>query len=147
MTETKTFPLRVVLTVTTGRLLTEPRGPQDNGISDLYAILNWITGDNLYTHQLPRASETAKPYLLKCFPQLWPVCAGLNSLDQWIAKDRTGGHEGIKMWLTEIRMMFPALKDSYDVAPMPDGWTHLDPLIELETMMSDRSKVIVPEAK
>jgi hypothetical protein len=148
MTETtKTFSLRTVLTVTTGRLLTEPKGPNDNGIGDLYELLNWITGDNLFTHQLPRAGETAKPYLLKCFPELWPVCASLNSLDQWIAKDRTGGHEGIKMWLTEIRMMFPEIKAAYDIAPLPDGWVHVDPIIEAETMVGDRSKIIVLEAK
>lgn len=67
---TKTFPLRVVLTVTTGRLLTEGKGPRDNGIGDLYEILNWITGDSLYTHQLPRAGKACRPWLLKCFPRV-----------------------------------------------------------------------------
>ena len=36
MAETKTFPLRVLLTVTTGRLLTKSSGDRDNGISDLH---------------------------------------------------------------------------------------------------------------
>jgi len=31
----RAFPLRVVLTLTTGRLLTEGRGERDNGIGDL----------------------------------------------------------------------------------------------------------------
>ncbi len=30
--KTKTFPARVLLTITTGRLLTEPKGDPDNGI-------------------------------------------------------------------------------------------------------------------
>lgn len=145
--QTRTFPLRVVLTVTTGRLLTEPRGPQDNGISDLYEILNWITGDELFTHQLPRAERAAMPWLLKCFPELVPACASLDSLDRWLNSDQTGGQEAIKMWLTELRMMFPEIKDSYEVAPMPEGWTHIDAMIELETMVSDPSKIIKIEVR
>lgn len=134
---TRQFPLRVVLSVTTGRLLTEPKGPHNNGIGDLYEILNWITGDNLFTHQLPRAERAAMPWLLKCFPELAPATAALPSLDRWLKLDQTGGQEGIEMWLTELRMMFPAIKDSYDVEPMPGGWTHIDPIIEAETMVGD----------
>ena len=144
--ETKTFPLRVVLTVTTGRLLTEPRGPHDNGISDLYEVPNWITGDDLFTHQLPRAANAARPWLLRCFPELAPASGSLKSLDSWLAQDRTGGQEAIKMWLTELRMMFPDIKDSYDIAPMPSGWTHIDPLIEAATMI-DPAKIITIEAE
>src|SRR3990167_7087526 len=29
-----------------------------------------MAGDNLFTHQLPRASDECKPYLLEQFPQL-----------------------------------------------------------------------------
>lgn len=145
MNNTKTFPLRTVLTATTGRLLTVPNGPHDNGIGDLYQILNWLTGDSLFTHQLPRACEAAKPWLLKCFPELVPACGSLTSLDGWLKSDRSGGQEGIKMWLTELRMMFPEIKDSYEIEPMPDGWTHIDAMIELETMVSDPSKIIKVE--
>ena len=49
---TKTFDLGTVLTVTTGRLLTD--------IGNLYEILNFMTGDDLMTHQLPRATEACK---------------------------------------------------------------------------------------
>lgn len=139
---TKSFPLRVVLTVTTGRLVTVPKGPHDNGIGDLYEILNWITGDSLFTHQLPRAVKSAQPYLLNSFPELAPASTSLNSLDRWLAVDQTGGQEGIRMWLTELRLMFPEIKDSYEVAPMPEGWTHIDPVIEAETMIGDTSKII-----
>ena len=71
--ETKQFDLRTVLTVTTGRLLTKGKGPGDNGISDLYEVLDWMTNDNLMTHQLPRASNECKPWLLRCFPELAPL--------------------------------------------------------------------------
>lgn len=68
---TKKFPLRDVLTVTTGRLLTKGKGKDDNGIGDLYKILGHMTGDDgVMTHQLGRFSEECKPWLLKWFPEL-----------------------------------------------------------------------------
>jgi len=140
---TKPFPLRVVLTVTTGRLLTQGKGPHDNGIGDLYELLNWMTGDNLFTHQLPRAGDACKPYLLKCFPVLVAVNACLDSLDKWIASDKTGtSEEGIKMWLAEIKIMFPEIRETYDISSLPDGWTTIDPMIELESRVG-KDKIIV----
>lgn len=141
--QTKTFSLRTVLTVSTGRLLTVPKGPDNNGIGDLYEILNWITTDNLFTHQLPRAERAARPWLLKCFPELAPVSDSLHSLDRWLASDQAGTpQEAIRMWLTEVKAMFPDLKDNYEIAPMPDGWTLMDPMIEAEAMIGDPSKII-----
>lgn len=61
---TKTFPLGTVLTVTTGLLLSP------DGIGGVYQILNHMTRDNLYTHQLPRVSRECEPHLLKQFPVL-----------------------------------------------------------------------------
>lgn len=58
----KTFTLDVVLTVTTGILLTT--------IDELYRILDHLTGDQLFTHQLPRAAEFAKPLLFEKYPEL-----------------------------------------------------------------------------
>lgn len=60
--ETKSFPIANVLTIVTGRLLCEMGG--------IYEILNWMTSESLYTHQLPRVGREAKPVLLAAFPQL-----------------------------------------------------------------------------
>lgn len=142
--KTKRFSLRVVLTVTTGRMLTERKGPMDNGIGDLYGILNWITGDSLFTHQLGRASEAARPWLLKCFPELAYPSAALDKLDGWLDADRTDDkQEAMRIWFAELKMMFPELKDEYDIAPMPDGWVSIDPLMELETMVGKERIVTV----
>lgn len=70
-----TFTLGEVLSVTTGTLLCD--------IGRVYAILNHMTGDNLYTHQLPRASRECAPYLLKQFPQLANVNAASVTRDNW----------------------------------------------------------------
>lgn len=58
----RTYSLRSVLNITTGVLTSD--------IQDIYSILNFMTGDNLYTHQFGRASKFCKPYLLTQFPQL-----------------------------------------------------------------------------
>src|SRR3989344_6645903 len=62
--QTKEFHLGDVLSITTGRLVS-PRH-----IDGVYDILTFMTGDTLFTHQLPRASDECKPYLVKQFPQL-----------------------------------------------------------------------------
>jgi len=36
----------------------------------LYDILNYMTDDNLHTHQLIRAMDECRPYLVEQFPQL-----------------------------------------------------------------------------
>lgn len=77
------FHIGDVLTVVTGKLLSPTH------MAGVYDILNFMSGDNLYTHQLPRVSDECKPYLLKQFPQLADVDA--SSVDNvnwqaWLAK-------------------------------------------------------------
>lgn len=137
MSDTKKFPLRVLLTVTTGQLLTEGKGDRDNGIGDLYELLGWMTDDSPFTHQLGRFAEECKPLLYKWFPEIAVAEACLDSLDSWISKDKTGtAREGIKMWLTELKMMFPEIKDEYEVPKIPkEGHTSKNPISELAGMM------------
>lgn len=52
---TKSFPTGAVLSVLTGRLVSE------NHMTGIYEVLNWITGENVYTHQIPRISHEAVP--------------------------------------------------------------------------------------
>lgn len=61
------FHLGDILSVTTDRLLSP------SGVDGLYDILNYMTGDNLFTHQLCRASEQCKPYLCAQYPQFDPA--------------------------------------------------------------------------
>jgi hypothetical protein len=134
---TKTFPLRVLLTVTTGRLLTQPRNGS-NGIEDLYEILGWMTNDSPMTHQLPRFGDECKPWLLKWFPELAPcsVAGSIESLRRWISKDRTPDRqEGVKMWIAELKTMFPAIKDNYEVPKIPaESHAVKNPISELLEM-------------
>lgn len=141
--KTKPFPLRVVLTVTTGRLLTESQGPHDNGISDLYEILGWMTNDSPFTHQLPRFGDECKPWLLRWFPELIPAWA-TTSLDKWLAKSPTCPDEGVRLWLTELKIMFPKLKDEYDVPQIPqDDHEQKNAYDELVAMRGTDEGIIV----
>lgn len=61
---TKEFPIGAVLSVVTGRLVSE------NHIAGVYEVLGWMTGESLFTHQLPRVSREAEPVILALHPQL-----------------------------------------------------------------------------
>lgn len=60
----KLFHISDILSITTGRLVSTRH------IEGVYDILNFMTHDNLFTHQLGRASDECKPQLLKQYPQL-----------------------------------------------------------------------------
>ena len=91
-TPTRSFPLRVVLTVTTGRLLT-------HGIKDLQCLLEFMTGERPLTHQLDRFIEECKPWLIRWHPALGVAERRLPILDQAMEIDPSAGSE---LWLTAL---------------------------------------------
>ncbi len=144
---TKTFPLRTILTVTTGRLLTAPKDG-GNGIGDLYEILGWLCDDSPYTHQLGRFAEEAKPHLLKWHPELAAASceSALASLNGWIAATKRSGaiDEALKMWFAELRMTVPDLKDEYDLPQIPkNAHTPKDPMAELIELRESKEGIIL----
>lgn len=62
MSQTKEFPTADVLSTITGRLLGEVGG--------VYEVLNWMTGESVYTHQLPRIGREATPVVIAAHPEL-----------------------------------------------------------------------------
>lgn len=131
-TSTKTFTLAQMLSITTGRLCCDMDG--------IYEILNHVTGDNLFTHVLPRARRFAAPLLLKAHPELQPANACLSNLDKWIAADKTERKtECIKIWLAELKIMFPAMDKPFAVESYGDSWLSLDPISEPEGMVGKGS--------
>jgi hypothetical protein len=114
MTTTKTFHIGDVLTAMTGRLVS-PRH-----IEGVYDILNWMTGDSLFTHQLPRASREAEPVLRERFPDLAAI-----EIPEWGEK---GTKEVIYAWLDEQVAIHG---ETREVAPL-DASDHpvIDPLTE-----------------
>lgn len=89
--KTKTFPTGAVLSVLTGYLVSE------NRMAGVYQVLNFMTGENVYTHQIPRICREAAPVILAMHPHLRATIEeakqvnGQNCWD-WLArwKDRYG---------------------------------------------------------
>ena len=86
---TKEFPTSAVLSVVTGRLLCD--------IGGVYEVLNWMTGESLFTHQLPRVGREAEPVILAAHPELQPTIAEAEQVTPenykgWLAtwEDRYG---------------------------------------------------------
>ncbi|SKM39443.1 Uncharacterised protein [Mycobacteroides abscessus subsp. massiliense] len=117
------FGLGAILTVTTDRMLA-------HDIGEIYELLNFMTGDNLFTHQLPRAAGECKPALLEQHPQLAGIAVPeLPDADAYMA-------------------YLAGLEDTYDaelaVTPLAgDAHKHINPLTELADMMPGKPIITV----
>lgn len=109
--EPKLFHLGDILTITTGKLVSTRH------MEGVYDILNFMTGDNLFTHQLGRAVNECNPALLEQHPQLAAVTG----------KEVTP--ENFKVW---IEVQCAEFGDELMVRPLPE-YAHefIDPLSEL----------------
>ena len=130
----RSFPLRVILTVTTGRLLTESKGDMDNGIGDLYEILGHMRGESPYTHTLGRFAEECKPYLYKWFPELGQAEAALPKLDELLKISPTAQGDAVMIWLEELTTLTEC-KAEYEIGRIPnEKHVRKDPIGELVEM-------------
>ena len=147
---TKRFSLGTVLSVTTGRLLTEPKGERDNGISDMYELLNHMTGDLPYTHQLVRFAGECKPWLLRWFPELAQADVHLGELDHGIESVKAAGKDvalAIHKWLDRC-VVDLGMNAEYEIGPIPaDDHDVIDPHTELVTMGVDPDKIVRVETQ
>lgn len=110
MAETS-FPTSAVLSVVTGRLLGD--------IGQVYEVLNLMTGENLYTHQLPRVSREATPVLLARHPDLQ------SAIDE-------AEHVNSENWQTWLAIWLKRYGETIAVPRMTiDQHERIDPLSEL----------------
>lgn len=121
------FPVKTVLTVTTGRLLC--------GMEEVYAILNYMTSDNLFTHQLPRAVKECTPWLLRWFPELNSPEIQFELGRLTLMLDTPCGKSSpehlITGWISEI-VTKGIVQETYEVQPIPrDDHEYKDPYDEL----------------
>ena len=117
------FPLATVLTITTGKLLCD--------VGEVYEILNYMTSDDLMTHQLPRAGRECAGPLLDQHPELANVVVP-DSVNSW---------ETVKAFLATLK--FDA---ELSVEPLDgEDHTYIDPLMELAQMTDKPIIVITPE--
>lgn len=98
-------------------------------MAGVYEVLNFLTGADLFTHQLPRAMDECRPWLYKQHPLLDGIdCSGLNP-------------ESLPAWVTRIVAQYG---ETLEIEPMPrGGFEHRDPVEELESAIgSDRVQVV-----
>lgn len=128
----ETFPLSHVLSVATDYLFCDVGG--------LYKILNHITGDNLYTHMLPRALSFAAPRLKERFPELAAI--DIEEHRQRLAPllagepDREARLSAIAAWLLTL-----PLPRCFDIPCLSEEWEAKDCIQELaDEIGEDRVK-------
>lgn len=116
------FLLGDILSIT-GDKLVSPRK-----MTGVYDILNYMTGDNLYTHQLPRACRECRPFLLKQHPQLASVDDSTVTAENW--------GDWLEARIAEFGRELP-------VSPLPEhAHEVIDPLSELAEKVHP-SKIVV----
>jgi hypothetical protein len=118
MTQHKQFHLGDILSITTGKLLSQSK------MDGVYNILNFMTGEELYTHQLGRAAEVCRPYLLAYFPEFKDV--------NW---EKDSGVP-VMAWLDVNCKAFGEL---HLVTQLPEGvYTSVDVLTELCNLLDNK---------
>lgn len=108
MIETRKFETLTVLTAMSDRLLTVPDKPEDgNGIGKLYALLEFMTGESPFTHQLPRFCEECKPSLQEQFPKLHAV------VPEIVSRCEAGQVESLRVDLVDLFGRFVDVEKPY----------------------------------
>lgn len=110
----KQFHITEVISITTGKMVATSQ------IDAIYDVLEFMCGEPIQTHQIPRAIRECAPYLLKQFPMLQGEQA--ESVTQ----------ANLKEWALAMEQKYGK---TLAVEPLPAG-VHLqiDPITELENM-------------
>lgn len=112
------FHIGTVLSITHDRLLSPDM------MEGVYKILNHMTGDNLYTHQLTRAHEPAKEAIFDQHPELRQIDISAVVNNDW------------QTWLNEQAQKYG---EYFDIEPLKT-WERKSPLLELAEIMQDINK-------
>lgn len=119
---TKAFPTAWVLSTVTGRLLCD--------ISGVYDVCNWMTGESVFTHQIPRVCREARSVMIARQPDLDDAVreSELVTQDNW--------QDWLATWIQRYG-------ETIDVPKMTaDQHERIDPLSELAEKVHP-SKIIV----
>lgn len=122
----KTFHIGDIVSCGTGCLM------PPNGMDGVYQLLNHLTGDNLFTHQLPMAGAKMRLYLEQQFP--WLI--GLTPPSMEGVADRKAVLEA---WLAEVSA---AHGEQHEVVPpSSSAWGEHDPIEDLRKV-APHAKII-----
>ena len=104
----KQFDLDTILTITSAefRLFTE--------IENVYKILAYLMEKNIYTDQISKAHEIARPYVLSLYPNLEGVG------DDVVIES----YEDLENFLTEQKKIHG---ETLALSPIPKGYSYIEP--------------------
>lgn len=138
----KQFHISDVLSITTRRLVSSRH------MDGIYEILNFLTGDNLFTHQLPRAMRECEPWLKTKFPQLMAdspsMASAIKGLEGTLSvtpQNEEAVGKACTEWVEDVRHKFklPEMLPVYEMGA--EMHTHIDPIEEAKPMFREK-KVI-----
>jgi len=138
------FQTGKVLSITTGFLLCE------NHVDGLYEILNFMTGENLFTHQLGRATKICAPAIIENYPSFDPeqnpeLAFALRELQEMLKTETAKGQEMelLRGWLAS--QIYPVYGEYVTIETLPE-WRRnsKDPIEELEEMVP-KEKIIAAQ--
>ena len=129
--ETKSFHIGDVLSAMTGTLVS-PRY-----IGGVYDVLNWMTGESLVTHQLPRASRECEGTLREAFPDL----AAIKFPDWSRVPDADKERVIVREWLAS---QVATHGETREVPRLSEqDHTRIDPIAEFKMMRPDAEIITV----
>ena len=120
----KEFHIGDILSITTGRLVSPDH------MSGIYNVLNFMTGQSLYTHQLIKAAQVYEPVLLDQHPQLRNVQVPEEFEDS----------DHVFKWLDEQIALFGA---SLPIVAMPELYDASNVLGDLFELTGNKDVIVV----
>lgn len=123
MTAKKKFHISDLLSISTECLVS------NDHISGVCKILNHMTGDNLFTHQIPLAVDAVKPDLLQQFPWL-----------KEISKPKLSGEAECVAWVASVADVHG---EWHEVQSTPLSWGEHDPMSDFRNQWPDKKVVAV----
>lgn len=121
------FHLGDLLSITTDRLLSPDH------MDGLYRLIDHVTGQAHMTHQLPRAADEIRPFLVDQFPWLDGLAVPADVTD----------NTDLMSWMSWAAAQHG---EYHEVKPMPFGqYIGREPMAELREMRPDAKVIIADE--
>lgn len=144
----KYFPIGVVLSLTTGRLVSPSH------MDGIYEALRFLTGEDVYTHQIPRVMKECEPWLksqfpllMKDAPEMAELLAGLD-MGMAVAPEINDIRASIVAnWVEGVRVKYE-MPETVPVYELPrELHTSIDPGEEARAMFGDNKVITIGEDK
>jgi hypothetical protein len=113
------FELGTLLSITDGHMMAD--------MDNIYKILDFMTGESNFTHQLPRVADVCKPVILTQHPEL----ASFDGSNITRENVRSILAEAIKKYGNE-----------FEIEPLA-SYNHVNPFEELQQMVGDKPIITV----